>query len=69
MPSRRPGPEDALLLLARLALAALFVPSGLGKLADLAGFAATFVVDRFTLFEHDGEIRWRPRTRFALGAA
>ena len=40
MPSRRPGPEDALLLLARLALAALFVPSGLGKLADLAGFAA-----------------------------
>jgi len=38
-------------------------------LADLAGFAATFVVDRFTLFEHDGEIRWRPRTRFALGAA
>jgi putative oxidoreductase len=40
MPSRRPGPEDALLLLARLALAALFVLSGLGKLADLAGFAA-----------------------------
>ena len=39
MPSRRPGPEGALLLLARLALAALFVPCGLGKLADLAGFA------------------------------
>jgi putative oxidoreductase len=34
------GPEDALLLLARVALAALFVLSGLGKLADLAGFAA-----------------------------
>jgi putative oxidoreductase len=34
------GPEDVLLLLARLALAALFVLSGLGKLADLAGFAA-----------------------------
>jgi putative oxidoreductase len=40
MPSGRPGPEDALLLLARLALAALFVLCGLGKLADLAGFAA-----------------------------
>jgi putative oxidoreductase len=34
------GPEDALLLLARVALGALFVLSGLGKLADLAGFAA-----------------------------
>jgi putative oxidoreductase len=36
------GPEDVLLLLARLALATLFVPCGLGKLADLAGFAAEF---------------------------
>jgi putative oxidoreductase len=34
------GPEDVLLLLARLALGAFFVLSGLGKLADLAGFAA-----------------------------
>jgi putative oxidoreductase len=39
----RPGrgaPEDVLLLLARLALGTLFVLSGLGKLADLTGFAA-----------------------------
>jgi putative oxidoreductase len=46
MPSKRPGsapvgPEDVLLLLARAALGALFVLSGLGKLADLAGFAAS----------------------------
>jgi putative oxidoreductase len=45
MPRKHPGaacaePEDALLLLARLALGALFALSGLGKLADLAGFAA-----------------------------
>jgi uncharacterized membrane protein YphA (DoxX/SURF4 family) len=32
--------QDVLLLLARVALGALFVLSGLGKLADLAGFAA-----------------------------
>jgi putative oxidoreductase len=34
------GAQDVLLLLARVALGALFVLSGLGKLADLAGFAA-----------------------------
>ncbi len=32
--------QDTLLLLARLALAAIFVQSGFGKLADLGGFTA-----------------------------
>jgi putative oxidoreductase len=34
------GPEDVLLLLARVALGAIFVQSGFGKLAGLAGFTA-----------------------------
>jgi putative oxidoreductase len=34
------GGQDTLLLLARVALAAIFVQSGFGKLTDLAGFTA-----------------------------
>ena len=34
------GGQDTLLLLARLALGAIFVQSGFGKLTDLAGFTA-----------------------------
>ena len=34
------GGQDALLLLARVGLAAIFVQSGFGKLADLGGFTA-----------------------------
>lgn len=33
---------------------------------DLAGFEARFVVDRFTLFEHETQGRWRSRRDFAL---
>ncbi len=35
--------------------------------ADLAGFAAKFPVDSFTLFSHGGEGPWRPRRDFPLG--
>jgi putative oxidoreductase len=34
-------PEDVILLLARLLMAALFLPSGFGKLLGFAGFAAS----------------------------
>src|SRR5688572_10535103 len=34
------GGQDVLLLLARLALGAIFVQSGFGKLTDLAGFTS-----------------------------
>jgi 2'-5' RNA ligase len=34
---------------------------------DLAGFSARFRVDRFTLFEHSGDGRWKPRRDFLLG--
>jgi 2'-5' RNA ligase len=33
---------------------------------DLAGFSARFRVDRFTLFEHSGDGRWKPRRDFLL---
>jgi 2'-5' RNA ligase len=33
---------------------------------DLAGFSARFRVDRFTLFEHRGDGRWKPRRDFLL---
>jgi 2'-5' RNA ligase len=33
---------------------------------DLSTFSAHFKVDRFTLFEHDGAGRWRPRRDFRL---
>jgi 2'-5' RNA ligase len=35
---------------------------------DLAGFSARFRVDQFTLFEHDGDGRWKPRRDFPLAA-
>lgn len=33
---------------------------------DLAGFSARIRVDRFTLFEHRGDGRWKPRRDFLL---
>jgi 2'-5' RNA ligase len=36
---------------------------------DLAGFSARFRVDRFTLFEHGGDGRWKPRRDFLLEGA
>jgi 2'-5' RNA ligase len=33
---------------------------------DLASFSARFRVDRFTLFEHSGDGRWKPRRDFLL---
>lgn len=33
---------------------------------DLADFSARFRVDRFTLFEHGGDGRWKPRRDFLL---
>jgi 2'-5' RNA ligase len=33
---------------------------------DLAGFSARFQVDSFTLFEHSGDGRWKPRRDFPL---
>lgn len=33
---------------------------------DLAAFSARFRVDRFTLFEHGGDGRWKPRRDFLL---
>ncbi|MGI5214325.1 2'-5' RNA ligase family protein [Plantactinospora sp. CA-290183] len=34
---------------------------------DLADFAALFKVEKFTLFSHDGQARWRARREFPLG--
>ena len=34
---------------------------------DLADFSARFEVERFTLFSHTGDGRWRPRRVFRLG--
>lgn len=33
---------------------------------DLAGFSARFLVDRFTLFSHSGDVRWRPLREYRL---
>ncbi len=43
-------------------------PEALDKVyADLADFSARFVVEKFTLFSHNGEARWQPRRDFRLG--
>lgn len=36
--------------------------------ADLAGYAATFPVDGFALFEHDESGRWQPYAHYRLSA-
>lgn len=36
--------------------------------SDLAGYEASFAVDRFTLFEHDDSGRWRPYAEYRLSA-
>lgn len=33
---------------------------------DLAGFSARFHVDRFTLYSHSGDVRWRPLREYRL---
>ncbi|MFC6015036.1 2'-5' RNA ligase family protein [Plantactinospora solaniradicis] len=35
--------------------------------ADLADFSALFKVEKFTLFSHNGDMRWQPRRDFVLG--